>query len=94
MYEVRPDIQCIWVRNGLTSLFVWVLTLAASELAETDRQREFVASAVEAVKGRCSGGLPKEIESFRCRRSTDRPRRRVATLGDEPTRTWAAYFLL
>jgi hypothetical protein len=29
--------------NGLTSLFVSVLTLAASELAETDRQREFAA---------------------------------------------------
>jgi hypothetical protein len=42
-YEARPDIQCIWMSNGLTSLFVSVLTLAASELAETDRQREFAA---------------------------------------------------
>jgi hypothetical protein len=31
------------MNNGLTSVFVSVLALAASELAETDRQREFAA---------------------------------------------------
>ena len=43
MYEARPDIQYIQMSNGLTSVFVSVLALAASELAETDRQREFAA---------------------------------------------------
>jgi hypothetical protein len=42
-YKARPDIQCIQMNNGLTSVFVSVLALAASELAETDRQREFAA---------------------------------------------------
>jgi hypothetical protein len=42
-YKARPDIPCIRMSNGLTSVFVSVLALAASELAETDRQREFAA---------------------------------------------------
>lgn len=40
-YEARPDIPCIRMSNGLTSVFVSVLALGASELAKTDRQREF-----------------------------------------------------
>jgi hypothetical protein len=40
-YEARPDLQYIRMSNGLTSVFVSVLALAASELAETDRPRGF-----------------------------------------------------
>ena len=42
-YESRPDIQHIQMSNGLTSVFVSVLSLAASELAESARQRVFAA---------------------------------------------------
>src|SRR5437763_747484 len=42
-YEARPDLQHVQMSNGLTSVFVSVLSLAASELAETDRQRQFAA---------------------------------------------------
>jgi hypothetical protein len=42
-YEVCPDIPPIQMSNGLTSAFVSVLSLAASALAESDRQREFAA---------------------------------------------------
>jgi hypothetical protein len=42
-YKAHPDIPCIRMNNGLTSVFVSVLALTASELAETDRQREFAA---------------------------------------------------
>lgn len=42
-YEARPDIEYIQMSNGLTSVFISVLSLAASALAETEREREFAA---------------------------------------------------
>lgn len=40
-YCRRPDLAPVQMSNGLTSVFVSVLLLAASTLAQTDRQREF-----------------------------------------------------
>ena len=40
-YCRRPDLAAVQMSNGLTSVFVSVLSLAASTLAQTDRQREF-----------------------------------------------------
>jgi hypothetical protein len=40
-YEKRPDLAPIPMSNGLTSEFVSVLCLAASDLAKTDRNRTF-----------------------------------------------------
>ncbi|MDO9019715.1 MAG: hypothetical protein Q8S73_02355 [Deltaproteobacteria bacterium] len=42
-YDCRPDLVGVQMSNGLTSVFVSVLVLAASALAQTDRQREFAA---------------------------------------------------
>jgi hypothetical protein len=40
-YNARPDLENLRMTNGRTTVFVSVLALAASELAETNRQREF-----------------------------------------------------
>lgn len=42
-YRARPDVGIIQMSNGLTAVFISVLTLGASSLAESDRQREFAA---------------------------------------------------
>ncbi|KYF74778.1 hypothetical protein BE17_20020 [Sorangium cellulosum] len=42
-YEARPDLAHIRMSNGLTSVFISVLSLAASALAETERERELAA---------------------------------------------------
>jgi hypothetical protein len=60
------------MNNGLTSVFVSVLTLAASELAETDRQREcaaWFASHDQSVFGLGTVGfdmseLPWSLDAF------------------------------
>jgi hypothetical protein len=39
-YDARPDLEPIRMSNGMTSVFIAVLTLAASDLARTDRHRE------------------------------------------------------
>jgi hypothetical protein len=43
------------------------------------------AASMEAIEGR-PGELSETVESFRCQRSTDRPRRRVATVEPAPKR--------
>jgi hypothetical protein len=42
-YKARPDLESIRMSNGLTSVFISVLSLASSALAESDRQRAFAA---------------------------------------------------
>ncbi len=40
-YDKRPDLASIPMSNGLTAVFISVLSLASSELAKTDRNRVF-----------------------------------------------------
>lgn len=39
-YRQRPELEAVQMSNGLTSVFIAVLSLAASSLAKSDRQRE------------------------------------------------------
>ena len=37
-YRQRPELEAVQMSNGLTSVFIAVLSLAASSLAKSDRQ--------------------------------------------------------
>jgi len=102
-YDARPDLPCIQMSNGLTSVFVSVLSLAASELAVTDRQREFAtwfASHDQAVFGLGVVGfdaseLPWSPETFSLDREfvlrvVDAAKARLGwdRLGCEPREDW------
>ena len=71
-YEARPDLERIRMSNGLTSVFVSVLSLAASSLAESDWQRQLAvwfASNDQSLTGRGTvsfdiGELPWSRETF------------------------------
>lgn len=57
-YDARPDVDDIKMPNGLTSVSVTVLSLAASALATTDRHRTFavwIASRDQMVGVGCVG---------------------------------------
>jgi hypothetical protein len=47
-------------------------------------------ASTEAVEDRAAA-LPEEVASFRCRRQTDRLRRRVATVKDDPLRNFERF---
>lgn len=42
-YKAQPNIESIKMSNGLTSVFIDVLSLASSALSKSDRQRELAA---------------------------------------------------
>ncbi len=71
-YDLRPDLAPLAMSNGLTSVFIAVLSLAASALAEDDRRREiavWIASRDQGFFGLgCVdfdlGDLPWRPESF------------------------------
>ena len=53
-YKARPDVEPLFMSNGLTYLFVGVMSLAASACAASERQRELAAwfaSRDQAVYG-------------------------------------------
>jgi hypothetical protein len=72
IYAHRPDLPALQMSNGLTSVFVAVLSLAAAELAEDDQQREiaaWIASRDQGVYGLGIvgfdvGDLPWRPETF------------------------------
>jgi hypothetical protein len=71
-YHRRPDLPAVQMSNGLTSVFVAVLSIAAADLAEDDGQREiaaWIASHDQAVYGLGVvafdvGDLPWRLEAF------------------------------
>ncbi len=71
-YRQRPDLEPVRMSNSLTSVFLSVLSLAASALAQTDRERELAvwfASHDQNVFGVGMvgfdvGGLPWCAEAF------------------------------
>ena len=71
-YERRPDLDHVKMSNGLTSVFVSVLSLATSALAETDRQRELAVWFASHDQGAFGLGivgfdvskLPWQVETF------------------------------
>ncbi|MHB1556886.1 MAG: hypothetical protein ACYC61_05320 [Isosphaeraceae bacterium] len=102
-YETRPDIPPIQMSNGLTSVFISVLSLAASALAESDWQREFAAWFASHDQGVCGLGvvgfdiseLPWSPEAFVCDREfvlrvIDAAKTRAGweRLGYEPREEW------
>lgn len=56
-YDARPDLTGVQMNNGLTSVFVSVLALAASSLATTDRQRLFAVWFASRDQGVFGGGM-------------------------------------
>jgi hypothetical protein len=71
-YDARPDLPDIKMSNGLTSVFIEVLALAASSLASTARQHELAtwfSSKDQAIYGAGNvgfdvGEIPWETESL------------------------------
>jgi hypothetical protein len=107
-YNAHPDIQCIRMSNGLTSVFVSVLALAVSELAETDGQREFAvwfASHDQRVSGLGTVGfdvseLPWSLDTFAADREfvlrgihAAKMRAGWERLGYEPREEWVQHCL-
>jgi len=50
-YEARPELGSVRMSNGMTSVFIAVLSLAASDLAQTDRHRELAVSLASHDQG-------------------------------------------
>lgn len=71
-YDARPDLRDVGMSNGLTAVFISVLSLASSALAQIDRQRELAAWFASHDQGVFGGGLvgfdlcdvPWRAESF------------------------------
>ena len=71
-YKLRPDLGALKMSNGQTAAFVSILSLAASALAETDRQRELAVWFASHDQGAFGlgivgfdvGELPWRVETF------------------------------
>lgn len=56
-YRARPDLAPFSMSNGMTSVFIAVLTLAASDLAVTDHEREFAVWFASFDQARVGNGV-------------------------------------
>ena len=56
-YDAKPNLESVQMNNGLTSVFVSVLALAASDLARTDEQRLWAAWIASIDQGIFGGGV-------------------------------------
>ncbi len=56
-YDAKPNLESVHMNNGLTSVFVSVLALAASDLARTDEQRLWAAWIASRDQGIFGGGI-------------------------------------